>query len=129
MNRYINAAENYVVFSGNNSFSFDCSALLGNGIVFVGEDEAGFWYERNPFEGRDRNVDSDLVNSIFAEVEQKYNEYQESTKPTEKEIKIIELRQKLAATDYKVLPDYDKPNEDVKVQRQVWRDEIRTLEK
>ena len=38
------------------------------------------------------------------------------------------LKENLLATDYKVLPDYDKPNEDIKIQRQAWREEIRMLE-
>jgi hypothetical protein len=42
--------------------------------------------------------------------------------------RIAELKQLLADSDYKVLPDYDKPSESIKAQRQAWRDEIRTLE-
>jgi hypothetical protein len=42
--------------------------------------------------------------------------------------RIAELKQLLADSDYKVLPDYDKPSENIKAQRQAWRDEIRTLE-
>jgi hypothetical protein len=42
--------------------------------------------------------------------------------------RIEELKQLIANSDYKVLPDYDKPNEDIKMQRQAWRDEIRKLE-
>jgi hypothetical protein len=42
--------------------------------------------------------------------------------------RIAELKQLLLDSDYKVLPDYDKPSEDIKAQRQAWRDEIRTLE-
>jgi hypothetical protein len=42
--------------------------------------------------------------------------------------RITELKQLLLDSDYKVLPDYDKPSEDIKAQRQAWRDEIRTLE-
>jgi hypothetical protein len=45
-----------------------------------------------------------------------------------KEQRIAELKQLLLDSDYKVLPDYDKPSEAVKAQRQAWRDEIRTLE-
>ena len=41
--------------------------------------------------------------------------------------RITELKQLLFNSDYKVLPDYDKPNEDIKKQRQAWRDEIRSL--
>ena len=42
--------------------------------------------------------------------------------------RVDELKQQLLDTDYKVLPDYDKPNDDVKTQRQAWREEIRMLE-
>jgi FtsZ-binding cell division protein ZapB len=44
-----------------------------------------------------------------------------------KESRVSELRKLLADSDYKVTTDYDKPNEDVKTQRQAWRDEIREL--
>jgi hypothetical protein len=42
--------------------------------------------------------------------------------------RIAELREMLQASDYKVLPDYDKPDESIREQRQAWRDEIRFLE-
>jgi hypothetical protein len=42
--------------------------------------------------------------------------------------RIAELKALLAASDYKVLPDYDKPDEAIVAQRQAWRDEIRELE-
>jgi hypothetical protein len=42
--------------------------------------------------------------------------------------RIAELKALLNNSDYKVLPDYDKPDEGVKAQRQAWREEIRTLE-
>jgi hypothetical protein len=45
-----------------------------------------------------------------------------------REQRITELKQLIAVSDYKVLPDYDKPNEEIKAQRQAWREEIRTLE-
>jgi hypothetical protein len=45
-----------------------------------------------------------------------------------REQRIAELKQLLIDSDYKVLPDYDKPNEAIKAQRQAWREEIRTLE-
>jgi len=67
----------------------------------------------------------------------------EQTQPTETEItaevarltalepinaRIAELKALLNNSDYKVLPDYDKPDEDIVSQRQAWREEIRTLE-
>ena len=42
--------------------------------------------------------------------------------------RVKELKQLLADSDYKVLPDYDKDSEAIKAQRQAWREEIRTLE-
>ena len=42
--------------------------------------------------------------------------------------RVSELKQMLADTDYKVLPDYDNTTDEIKAQRQAWRDEIRTLE-
>jgi hypothetical protein len=44
------------------------------------------------------------------------------------EARIAELKALLTNSDYKVLPDYDKPDENIKAQRQAWREEIRTLE-
>jgi hypothetical protein len=41
--------------------------------------------------------------------------------------RIAELKELLAASDYKVMPDYDKPNADILAQRQAWREEIRAL--
>jgi len=42
--------------------------------------------------------------------------------------RIAEIKQLLSATDFKVMPDYDKPNAEIVAQRQAWRDEIRQLE-
>jgi hypothetical protein len=44
------------------------------------------------------------------------------------EERIAELQQLLNDSDYKVLPDYDKTTDAIKVQRQDWREEIRELE-
>jgi hypothetical protein len=67
----------------------------------------------------------------------------EQTQPTDAEIdaevarltalepinaRIAELKALLNDSDYKVLPDYDKPDEGIVSQRQAWREEIRTLE-
>lgn len=51
--------------------------------------------------------------------------------PTPEEIRldrIAELKFLLDSTDYKVLADYDKDASEIKVYRQLWRDEIRSLE-
>jgi hypothetical protein len=42
--------------------------------------------------------------------------------------RIAELKALLNNSDYKVLPDYDKPDENVVSQRQAWREEVRQLE-
>jgi hypothetical protein len=42
--------------------------------------------------------------------------------------RIVVLKQLLSDTDYKVLPDYDRTDDDIVTQRQAWRDEIRSLE-
>ena len=41
--------------------------------------------------------------------------------------RIEELKALLAASDYKVLPDYDHQDPAISAQRQAWRDEIRLL--
>jgi hypothetical protein len=46
----------------------------------------------------------------------------------EREARIAEIKALLTESDYKVLPDYDKPDEAIVAQRQAWRDEIRALE-
>ena len=40
--------------------------------------------------------------------------------------RIAELKKLLADTDFKVQADYDQPSDDIKAQRQAWREEIRT---
>jgi hypothetical protein len=67
----------------------------------------------------------------------------EQTQPTDVEIaaeverltalepikaRITELKRLLADSDFRVLPDYDKDSEEIKAQRQAWREEIRALE-
>jgi hypothetical protein len=47
----------------------------------------------------------------------------------EAKARIAELKNLLDESDYKVLPDYDKTDEDIIADRQAWRDEIRELEK
>lgn len=51
-----------------------------------------------------------------------------STEIEKVKMRISELKSLLDATDYKVLPDYDKPSDEIKIQRQIWREEIRQLE-
>jgi hypothetical protein len=45
-----------------------------------------------------------------------------------KQARVSELKQLLAGTDYIAMPDYDKSKPEVLVQRQAWREELRTLE-
>jgi hypothetical protein len=46
----------------------------------------------------------------------------------QREQRIAELKALLNDSDYKVLPDYDKPDENIVAQRQAWREEVRQLE-
>lgn len=58
------------------------------------------------------------------------SELADALAPTAKAIRftrIAELKLKLAETDYKVMPDYDKPNDAAKHQRAAWRQELRQL--
>lgn len=44
------------------------------------------------------------------------------------EARIAELKKLLTESDFKVLPDYDQPSDEIKAQRLAWREEIRQLE-
>lgn len=44
------------------------------------------------------------------------------------EARVAELKRLLTESDFKVLPDYDRPSDDIKAQRQAWREEVRQLE-
>jgi hypothetical protein len=50
------------------------------------------------------------------------------TEQKKRDKRIADLKKFLLDSDYKVLPDYDNSSEEIKVQRQTWRDEIRELE-
>lgn len=76
-------------------------------------------------------IDADqffLIKDSWVEITEE--EVAELTAPTEEQLKqerIYELQKLLKESDYKVLPDYDKPDEGIRAQRQAWRDEIRSL--
>jgi hypothetical protein len=53
---------------------------------------------------------------------------QEKLQEIKNKERVAELKRLLAESDYKVTSDYDKPNDDIKVQRAQWRKEIRELE-
>lgn len=42
--------------------------------------------------------------------------------------RVDELKALLTASDYKAMPDYDKPDAAIIAQRQAWRNEIRALQ-
>jgi hypothetical protein len=51
--------------------------------------------------------------------------------PTQEQLdaqRIAELKQLLAESDFKVLPDYDQDNLQIKIDRLAWREEIRQLQ-
>jgi len=78
-----------------------------------------------------RGIDSDqefLIESDWVELSDA--EVAAALAPTAAEVsqrRIAALKSKLASTDYKLMPDYDKPSETIKQQRQSWREEIRAL--
>jgi hypothetical protein len=56
----------------------------------------------------------------FEEIQKEKNKYLINQR-------INEIKDLLIETDYKVLPDYDKDNLEIKLKRQEWREEIRNL--
>lgn len=69
-----------------------------------------------------------LIQSDWQEISEQ--EVQEINKPSQEKLdqmRVNELKQMLLESDYKVLPDYDKPNQEIIEQRKLWREEIRQL--
>jgi hypothetical protein len=86
-----------------------------------------FKNNKNEIYAIDKNQ-THLIKTDWEEISIK--EVEVLTAPTAEQLKqerIYELEKLLKSSDYKVLPDYDKPNEDIKTQRQTWREEIRKL--
>jgi hypothetical protein len=74
--------------------------------------------------GQEFLIQSDWVEVTKADIDA-------ANAPTSEQLKqqrISELKSLLANSDYKVLPDYDKPDDGIRAQRQAWREEIRKLE-
>ena len=63
MKRYINVPHD-LVYVENKQTEMDCSILKDKNIVFVGEDDEGFWIENEPFTGRVRDIGSDVLSEI-----------------------------------------------------------------
>ncbi len=91
---------------------------------------------KNPL-GQVFGFDDDQLHLVtFDMVEITLDEIAELNKPTPeqlKQVRIAELKQLLANSDFKVLPDYqasktEAENKVVIEQRQAWRDEVRELE-
>lgn len=57
-------------------YSVDVAPLKGLGITFIGEDEQGWWFERTPFRGqeRDNSLHQEVIKAIFDEAERKHQE-------------------------------------------------------
>jgi hypothetical protein len=75
-------------------------------------------------EGQDVLIQSDWIEVTKADIDA-------ANAPTPEQLnqlRISELKQLLSESDYKVLPDYDKPDNGIRAQRQEWREEIRQLE-
>jgi hypothetical protein len=56
------------------------------------------------------------------------SQYADAQAKEEAKKEIVQLKRKLAKTDYVALPDYDQDKTDVIAQRQQWRERIRELE-
>jgi hypothetical protein len=132
MKKYIEVEKNLVYFDKVHYSSVDCSFLRMQNIVFVGEDDEGFWCEKTPFNGKERIVPENQIKDLFIAAERIFKENEEKQKPTEKQIRMSELLFLLSSSDYKDLPSYDKRGTpewtQLMAQRQAWREEIRTLE-
>lgn len=82
----------------------------------------------NEFFGIDQGQES-LIKPNWIEITKADVEALSAPTPEQvKQQRTYELKDFLNQSDYKVLPDYDKPNESIKVQRQEWRNELRQLE-
>ena len=76
----------------------------------------------------DGNREYELIKQWLAEGNTPEPEFTEAELAEQARNKrIAELKQLLADSDYKALPDYDKTGDDILAQRQAWRDEIREL--
>ena len=65
--RQIIAKDNLVFLDVNTSFTVDCSALLEDNVVFIGESDEGLWAETEPFIGPITDYDFTEAERIFAE--------------------------------------------------------------
>lgn len=87
-------------------------------------------YFKDP-QGRFFGVDADqdhLIQSNWVPASQAEIDRSNQPTPEQQRIsRIFQLKQNLFNSDFKVLPDYDKPNDDIKAQRKAWRDELRRL--
>lgn len=65
--RQIIVKDNLVFLDENTSFTVDCSALLEDNVVFIGESDEGLWAETEPFTGPITDYDFTEAVRIFAE--------------------------------------------------------------
>ena len=69
-----------------------------------------------------------LIQPDWVEVSKEAVEAASAPTPAQQQqARIYALKDLLAASDHKVLPDYDRPDTQIRQQRQAWRNEIRQL--
>ena len=62
-------ADKHLVFIGDWSTTLDCSVLLSDSVVFIGEDETGMWAEKKPFTGRLYAYNFSQALNLFSEAQ------------------------------------------------------------
>lgn len=127
--RHIIATDNLVFVDENTPYELDCSALLADDVVFVGEDEGGLWAEKEPFTGRITEYDFTEAERLFSEAEVLHTEA--TREPTPEEL-LEQWRQNASVSAYQAeqaLADFDLQdaveawleNDAGETERRAWR--------
>lgn len=72
-NRYIDVVTGNVWFNTEKFANCDCNDLAKLDVVKVIEDMSDIWVEREPFNGREYNIDFSIAYRLFEEAERKFN--------------------------------------------------------
>lgn len=95
--RQIIATDNLVFVNENTPYELDCSALLDDDVVFVGEGADGLWAEKVPFAGQITDYDFTEAERLFAEAEALHTEA--TREPTPEEL-LEQWRQSASVSAY-----------------------------
>lgn len=71
--RYIDVTTGNVWFNAEKFANVDCSELAALGVVKVLEDLTDIWVEREPYQGREYDIDFSIAYRLFEAAEKKYN--------------------------------------------------------